>query len=154
MIKEWITKKDIRKIEKKLDVTKSLTKNEVFLLQTADWSEFRIQSYCHNLFNNSGFGDRAIFFQVDNGGSSIEGVRKKKAAAGTKSGFPDVMIIVFNEKNTLNIYIEFKKINGSIKEPQKEWNKFLRSKEQSAYICNNIVFFEEVVLKEIRNFLN
>ena len=130
---------------------------------SAKWSEFQIQSVCYNVFKAAGFGDNAIFVQIDNGGSAIEGIRKKKGATGTQSGFPDVMIKVYKpvfeykgrtgfQKKT--IYIEFKRIGGEIAENQQKWHDFLKEKGESVYFCNNLVFFEKVILKEIKEFLN
>lgn len=167
MIKDLITPKDIKLIEQKA-ARGSITADETNLLMSGKWSEFQIQSAAYNLFKAQGFGDQVIFVQIDNGGSAIEGIRKKKAATGTQSGFPDTIIYVWSKscwhraanndvihgsskKKTL--WIEFKRIGGKIAENQQKWHDFLKSKGESAYFCNNLLFFERVILKEIREFL-
>lgn len=157
MIKDIITKKDIEELEKKFDVMGNLTADEGIIWQSSKWSEFQIQSTCYNLFKNAGFGDNAIFVQIDNGGSSIEGIRKKKAATGTQSGFCDAVINAWSPQNgnlsKKSIFIEFKKIGGVISEKQQYWHDFLKQKGESVYFCNNVIFFEKVILNEIKEFL-
>jgi len=171
MIKALITNKDIKAINNKLTEFAKVTADEANLLQVAKWSEFQIQSACRNIFKSGGFGNNAIFLQIDNGGSSIEGIRKKKGAMGTISGFCDVEIKIWkirkgtaynefyrmeSEVNLVNrksIYIEFKRIGGKIAENQQKWHEFLKEKGESVYYCNNILFFEKIIMKEIEEFL-
>ena len=195
MIKELITKKDIRAIKQKAK-DGTVTPDESNLLLCAEWSEFQVQSGCYNLFKSCGFGDKAIFLQIDNGGSPITGTKKKKGATGTQSGWPDVEIKMWKKNLTKapylkeisipfqieigriidkrgmsiddakervlkefyyydfhRIYIEFKKIGGKVAENQQKWHKFLKEKGELVYYCNNILFFEKVILKEIKEFL-
>ena len=162
MIKSLITQKEIRDINQKFDKIGKLTADEAALLQVANWSEFQIQSACYNLFKGAGFVDSVIFVQIDNGGSAVEGIRKKKAATGTQSGFCDVIITCwrkhlesrYNSHAKKSIYIEFKRIGCKIAENQHKWHNFLKQKGESVYFCNNILFFERVIMKEIEEFLN
>lgn len=163
MIKDLVTNKDLRELVNKAQDS-SLTPNEATLLRSSKWSEFQLQSGCYNLFKGYGFGDNAIFVQIDNGGSSIAGIRKKKAATGTQSGFPDIIITCFKKGIDAKdpypwgwlektIYVEFKKIGGKIAKNQQDWHDFLKDKDSSVYFCNNILFFEKIIMKEVEEFL-
>lgn len=166
MNKDLITKKDIKAIISKLDKTGKLTPDEASILQTGNWSEFQIQSTCYNLTRE--FGGSVVFLQIDNGGSAIEGIRKKKAATGTQAAWPDVEIKMWKRFATKvarhgmatewfearkSIYIEFKKVGNKPTEKQKDCHTFLKHKGESVHYCNNLVYYERVIINEIREFL-
>lgn len=161
MIKDLVTQKDIRAIEAKSDKMGKLTHDEATLLQTAKWSEFHIQSACYNLFKSARFGDNAIFVQIDNGGSA-EGIRNcmivvwnknRPSSCGMRWSESEKAFLGYPIYDKTTIYIEFESIKGKIAENQQKWHQFLKEKGESVYYCNNIVFFEKIIMKEIEEFL-
>lgn len=94
-------------------------------------------------------------------------------AEGEQSGWPDVEIKMWKNISSYyddssfiddevvkelshkrkSIYVEFKRIGGKIADNQQKWHEFLKEKGESAYFCNNLVYFEKVILKEIEEFL-
>ncbi len=100
--------------------------------------------------------------------------RKKQAAMGTQAGWKDVNIWAWNKNcSNLNLYenkglegykpiknfrkvffVEFKKIGAP--KPNKEqmyWHNFLLERGESSHFCNNLVYFEQIICKEIEEFL-
>lgn len=172
MLKDLITPKDIKAIEQKA-LNGCITADESSLLISANWSEHQIQVACKKAFESE-FGKYGIFLKIDNGRNHdrptteeqeqnplwakaklhrIHKAIKYQRAEGEQPGFKDVIMIVFGKRGAKNFYTEFKKIGGKIEETQQYWHDFLKSKEESAYFCNNLVYFERVILKEIREFL-
>lgn len=166
MIKNLITKKDLREINSRFDKMGKLSMDEVSLLRGANLKEYQIQTGCHNIFKAANLGDKAAFIQIDNGGSAKVSTKRIKAGMGTQSGFFDVVIYLWVAKNDYSqfrnpeyiarksIFIEFKSIGGAIKKNQQAWHDFLKEKGESVHFCNNIVYFEKVIMKEIEDFLN
>jgi hypothetical protein len=161
MVKNLVTNADIRAIQKKFDLLGKLLPQEARLLFEASRSESQIQIACHNLIKDK-FENNVLFIQIDNGGKMGIGQKMKKKAEGTQSGFCDVIITCwkkhqesrYNSHNTKTIYVEFKKIGGVIAENQQKWHEFLKEKGESVHYCNNLVYFERVIIKEIEQFLN
>lgn len=174
MIKPLITNKDIKAINEKFNHKGSITPDETTLLREASMSESQIQIACHNLIKVM-FPDKALFVQIDNGGKMGIGQKMKKKAEGTQAGFPDCIILVWNDISSLcsawdssfvsdeqanksrykkkTIFVEFKKIGGKATEKQLYWHNFLKDKGESAHFCNNTVYFERQICKEIDKFL-
>ena len=110
---------------------------------------------------------RAYAVQIDNGDSAggnltqIQRINlyKRKKREGSKTGFPDLMIPYYISNINLHntIYIEVKRINAPsgirISKDQLKWFLELNNMGFNAYITNNPIFFKEVILKEIRDFL-
>ncbi len=132
MIKQLITNKDFKEINKKFNLLGKLTPDEVTLLRESVLSESQIQIGCHNIIKAKyGYLNNALvnFIQVDNGGAMGVIQKKKKKAEGTQKGFFDVVISLKREMSqgeyladfnkvlpivTKDIFVEFKKI-GSYK---------------------------------------
>ena len=92
--------------------------------------------------------------------------RKKQKALGTQKGWADVTIWMWNKIygygmryemyviDKKQIFIEFKKIGApKPKESQIFWHNFLKEKGESVHFCNNLVYFEKKICKEIEEFL-
>jgi len=162
MIKDLVTLKDIKELKLKFGKLGKLTSNEANILSTAEWAESKIQAACYNIVKH--LGSSVVFLQIDNGGYRNKYTKMKKSREGTQSGFPDCELIIW--KRIINIdnsphfsflrktiYIEFKKIGGKVSKKQESWYRFLKEKGESIYFCNNITYFERVILKEIEKFL-
>ncbi len=133
--------------------------------------ESRLQSYCSNLIKAKyQFSkDSVVFLQIDNGGEGSDGQRRRKAQEGTQSGFKDVIILVWRGSikyplrgtdeviktiyHSKQFFPEFKRIGGVVTDKQLYWHKYLKEKGESAYFCNNSLFFEKIIMKEIEGFL-
>lgn len=141
VIKNLITLKDIRDLEKKSRINVSLTIEEACILQQKSFSESRIQQTCKDIFRAK-FG--VGFIQIDNGCPSL-GMRLRKGREGTVSGFPDVMLIGKNKV----IFVEFKRINSPAaiepKPEQKKQHEFLKACGFQVFTTNNTVFFEREI---------
>lgn len=111
--------------------------------------------------------NRAFAVQIDNGdsaGGNLSQIQrmnlyKRKKAEGSKAGFPDLMIPYsirgVNLHNT--IFCEVKRIttpsNVKISKEQLKWFIELNDMGYNAYITNNPIFFKNVILQEIRDWL-
>lgn len=151
MIKPIIYNKDIKGLEKK----DTLTTDEMILLRLGNSClEKVIQETCHNMFNLK--FEEGIFVAIDNGdtaGGKLEPYKrivlyKNKKKLGTKSGFSDVMLI----RKGKVAFVEFKRIGCpsqiDIKPEQLDYQKQLQDMGFKAYITNNPVYFNNVILKE------
>lgn len=175
MIKNLLTKSDINKIHNKILLPNSvLTKDELTLYNESSKKESQIQIACNNIIKDK-YGHlkdcNINFVQVDNGSKSGIAQKKKKKAEGTMKGFPDVVIWIYAKMTTKEymedcnlhkylpikkkqIFIEFKKIGSyRIRPEQQNYHDFLKKWDESVYFCNNTVFFEKVICKEIEDFL-
>lgn len=100
------------------------------------------------------------FIQIDNGGKLTDWGRIRKFQEGTYSNFCDAMIIVSKAKQNKVIFVEFKRIasKSGIVGDEKHFENQLKEIEDlqesgfSAYITNNTIFFENVILEEIKDF--
>ena len=100
------------------------------------------------------------FIQIDNGGKLTDWGRIRKFQEGTYSNFCDAMIIVSKRKQNKIIFVEFKRIasKSGIVGDEKHFESQLKEIEDlqesgfSAYITNNTIFFENVILEEIKDF--
>ena len=151
MIKPIIYNKDIKGLEKK----DTLTTDEMILLRLGQGClEKVIQETCHNMFNLK--FEQGIFVAIDNGdtaGGKLKPYQrivlyKNKKKLGTKSGFSDVMLI----RKGKVAFVEFKRIGCpseiDIKPEQLAYQKLLQDMGFKAYITNNPVYFNNVILKE------
>ncbi len=167
MIKNLVTPGDIRAIKQKEKSVGSISPQEMTLLREASMSESEIQIACHNLIKVL-FPDEALFVQIDNGGKMGAKQKIKKKEEGTQPGFKDVIIFAWKEIVNINLvspwesspkqfFVEFKNIKdfykGSIKPEQQYWHDFLKAKGESVHFCNNTVYFEREIMKEIGEFL-
>jgi hypothetical protein len=106
------------------------------------------------------------FVQNDNGdtaGGSLTQIQrmvlyKRKKAEGSRKGFPDCSMLLFNQGLNLRdtIFCEVKKIAAQssihIREEQLELFLKLNGMGFKSYITNNPIFFRDKVLGEVRNF--
>jgi hypothetical protein len=104
------------------------------------------------------------FVQNDNGDSSAGNLSqvqrialfKRKKAEGSRKGFPDISMYLYNNKLTFRdtIFCEVKKIGSPseihLSKEQLDWFLKLNSMSFDAYITNNPIFFKNVVLGEIK----
>ena len=115
-----------------------------------------VKSYAITLPKNY----RLKFVQIDNGGNlSIAGkIRKKRE--GTYANFCDVMILGFNGKENKVWFVEFKRVGSrsEIVGDKEHFEAQLREIEDlnymgfEAYITNNMLFFEHVVMESVKQF--
>jgi len=146
MIKPLIYNSDIKEISKKA----SISFDEMALLSQAKLTESRIQQACKKIFEME-FGKG--FVHIDNGGKMGIAQRTKKKLDGVWSGFPDVILL---GKNGKIAFVEFKRIGAGKeiepKEHQLEIHQFLRNSGFKVYVCNNTVYFKNVICKEFREY--
>lgn len=142
----------------------SLSEREWKLVQSVSSNtlETKIQQRCHQLCLNLAFeyekklGRKVLeFVQIDNGGRMGFAQHKKKKAEGTKVGMPDSMIFIEGGKTIL---VEFKRVGtpSSIKitPEQLNYHHWLNAAGFDAYITNNPLFFEEVILGKVKSILD
>lgn len=134
---------------KNLELRTDLKTNEILLLRLGqNCLETKIQQVCHNMFLAKYMDKSAEFVQIDNGGKMGFTQKRKKKAEGTKAGFPDVMLI---RKNKV-AFVEFKRIGTpsqiDVREDQIKYMNWLNNNNYKAYITNNPIYFQEVILKE------
>lgn len=156
IIKSIVTGADIKKYWKKGLEGGSISGDEARMSIQAPWIESQIQIACHNIIRAK-YGNlkdaHVIFQQNDNGGADQ---KKKKKAEGTQPGWPDVTIWIYKtlSPDRKHIFVEFKRIGShKISPEQQEWHDFHKKWNESAYFCNNTVYFEKVICKEIDDFL-
>tara|TARA_R110000868_G_scaffold29030_1_gene107926 strand:+ start:4081 stop:4653 length:573 start_codon:yes stop_codon:yes gene_type:complete len=151
------------------------TSDDTLIIKFAALKESDMQQYFYKLFNlvaqemkfRHKFNELE-FVQNDNGdtaGGSLTQIQrmvlyKRKKAEGSRKGFPDCSMLLFNQGLNLRdtIFCEVKKIAAPssihIREEQLEWFLKLNGMGFNAYITNNPIFFRDVVLGEVRNFFN
>jgi hypothetical protein len=169
---------DIIAIKKKLK-TQNLSKIELDLLRHEGWSEHKVQSALKKVFDNLGQELEAqnigqiFFYQIDNGGKLSDGGRIQKWQEGTQSGMTDCCVLAHSIKRYESKcwFIEVKKIgteseikgNPETKSGLKIYQHFqkqlrvqekLRKMNFNVHLTNNTVYCEEVICKEIRDFIN
>lgn len=166
MIKDLVKVTDLKKFND------SCNTEEARLLQEANLSESQIQIACHNIIKtkyDNLKNCKVNFIQIDNGGKTTIAHKKIKKAEGTAKGFPDVVIWIYKKMSDeeyakdifayhrivkKQIFIEFKRIKSfKISYEQQCWFDDLGKWYESTYFCNNTVFFEKVICKEIDSFL-
>jgi len=173
MIKDLVTSADIKAIyDKILSGNASISNDELVLYNESTRTESQIQIAC-NITTQVRYGylkDCSVnFVQIDNGSRSGILQKKKKKAEGTAKGFPDAVIWIYRKLSQeeyladrdlvypiakKHIFIEFKRIGEyKITPEQQAWHDFHKKWHESAYFCNNTVFFEKVICKEIDDFL-
>lgn len=151
------------------------TSDELLLFRFANLKETEIQQYFYKQIYALAIEitnkDKFCFLEAvknDNGDAVVSKLTQnqrmafyaRKKAEGFKSGFPDLTILMYNNKinSKDTIYLELKKIDAPsgihITEDQLEWFKKLNGIGYSSYITNNPIFFRDVILKEIKNFFN
>ncbi len=176
MIKNLITSSDIKTINDKFNKKGILTSDETTLLREHQLSESQIQIVCHNIIKARYYhlkDSDVDFVQIDNGSKSGINQKKIKRAEGTQKGFFDVVIILHRklthseymyssrymnhayQVTSGKVYIEFKKIGThKITIEQQFWHDKYRKWCEPTYFCNNTVFFEQIICKEIDDFLD
>jgi hypothetical protein len=87
--------------------------------------------------------------------------KKRKKAEGTRKGWPDSKIVIGTPCKTYTkvIFVEAKRIADSMSQikitpEQKYYNEWLNSIGFEAYITNNPVFFNKVILQLARDFID
>lgn len=151
------------------------TANDLIICRLAQLKETDIQQHFHKEFNAlacelkfKNKDSELEFVQNDNGdtaGGNLTQIQrivlyKRKKAEGSKKGFPDVSMYLFNPSIKLRdtVFCEVKKIGAPseihLTQEQLDWFLKLNGMGFDAYITNNPTFFKEVVLKEIRKFYN
>lgn len=150
------------------------TANELLIYKAAQIKETNMQQFFHQEFKHFAYDLmrknkflKLEFVQNDNGdsaGGQLTQIQRmalysRKKAEGSKEGFPDVSMYVCNQQLKLRdtFFCEVKKIGAPseihISESQLEWFLKLNDMGFSAYITNNPIFFKNVILKEIGEFL-
>lgn len=160
MIKDLITTSDINKIRARN--IHSFTRDEINLYNESMKLEWNIQIACCNIVEGLyrvRNDVKCIFQQNDNGGKNTKAGRMIKKAMGTRAGWPDVTIWVWKKKGdsweSKPFFVEFKRIGSQPPtQKQKEWNNFLKEMGEKVYFCNNTVYFEKVICKDIEDFTN
>ena len=149
------------------------TTDDILIIKFAALKESDIQQYFYKLFNlvanemkfRHKFNELE-FVQNDNGdtaGGSLTQIQrmvlyKRKKAEGSRKGFPDCSMLLFNQALNLRdtVFCEVKKISAPssihIREEQLEWFLKLNGMGFKSYITNNPIFFRDTVLGEIKNF--
>jgi len=158
--KALLQSKDIAAVEK-LGTVKT---SELAILRHKGLKETQIQQSCVRMVKNYALtiksDCRLKFIQIDNGGKLTDWGRIRKFQEGTYSNFCDAMIIVSKAKQNKVIFVEFKRIasKSGIVGDEKHFENQLKEIEDlqesgfSAYITNNTIFFENVILEEIKDF--
>lgn len=149
------------------------TSDDVLITKFATFNETDIQQKFYKSFNLMAcemkledMGNQLEFVQNDNGdtaGGSLTQIQrmvlyKRKKAEGSRKGFPDCSMLLFNQALNLRdtVFCEVKKISAPssihIREEQLEWFLKLNGMGFKSYITNNPIFFRDTVLGEIKNF--
>jgi len=166
MTKDLVTTADLKKFND------SCNTEEARLLQEAFLSESQIQIACRNIIKtkyDNLKNCKVNFIQIDNGGKTTIAHKKIKMAEGTAKGFFDVIIWIYKRMSDeeyckdifaykriikKQIFIEFKRIKSfKISYEQQYWYDSLKEWGESTHFCNNTVYFEKVICKEIDDFL-
>lgn len=146
MIKNLVTNADL----KALKVKDQLSPFELELLQQAGFKEQQLQIACKKIFDSYCLQKQnclGFFQQNDNGGYSNIATKKSKAAQGTIAGWPDVTLWQFKNSLEKNIFVEFKAIGiNKISSSQQLLHSKLDAVNKKVYVCNNTVYFREVIL--------
>ena len=150
------------------------TPDELMLFQFAGLKESEIQKYFFSQIRNLGIEimskNKLNFMEAvknDNGDAVVSKLTDnqrmafyaRKKAEGFKGGFPDLTILLFNSRLCLRdtMYLELKRIDAPsgihLTEEQLDWFVKLNNMGYNSYITNNPIFFRDVVLKDIKNFL-
>lgn len=160
---KWLLQsKYIKLFENKVN----LSPLELEILNHRGLKETIIQQKCHELIK---YKARTLpakcklkFIAVDNGGKMGIGQRIKKAKEGTVAGMTDSLIFASNGTDAKVWAVEFKRVGskseilGDKKHFQDQLDIINEFNDMgiSAYMTNNIIFFENVIFKEIEDFLN
>jgi hypothetical protein len=147
------------------------TADELIIYRLAQLNETEIQQYFHKQFNALACELKSLnrfnqleFVQNDNGDSAggrlTQGQRialyRRKKAEGSRAGFPDISMLVFNQQLNLRdtFFCEVKRIGAPseihITQEQLDWFLKLNSMGFNAYITNNPTFFKKVILGQIK----
>lgn len=159
--KALIESKTIKLLQSKLN----LTSIELGIIKHSGLKETYIQQRACAIIKDFAIrlpkNFRLKFVQIDNGGKlSIAGkIRKKRE--GTYNNFCDCMILAYNGKEHRIWFVEFKRIGNKSEiigdkehfEGQLKEIEDLNYMGFSAYMTNNMLFFEHVILEEIKEFL-
>ena len=82
---------------------------------------------------------------------------KRKKAEGSRAGFPDCSMLISDKNKRDVLFCEVKKIGAPsdvrLTEEQLGWFINLNRMGFKCYITNNPIFFRDVILKEIKEFL-
>jgi hypothetical protein len=160
--KALLQNKDIAAVGKLNIVTPS----QLTILKHKGLKETQIQQSCVRMIKNYALtlkkDCKVKFIQIDNGGKLTDWGRIRKFQEGTYSNFCDAMIIISKGKQNKVIFVEFKRISSKsgIIGDEKHFENQLKEIEDlkesgfSAYITNNTIFFENVILEEIKYFFN
>lgn len=163
--KNLIENKDVRSLEAKSRLV-GLSSSEYSTLLTKGWLESKVQQACRNIILQHSKtikkNQDIIFFQVDNGADLTFTGKIRKFREGTVSSMCDVFIYVFNGEELKIWGIEFKRVGSrsQIVGNKDHFSEQITMLERlgkmgvKAYMTNNIVFFQNVVLEEIKEFLN
>lgn len=158
--KALLQNKDIAAVEK-LDTLKT---SDLAIIRHKGLKETQVQQSCVRTIKNYALtlkkDCKVKFIQIDNGGKLTDWGRIRKFQEGTYSNFCDAMIIVSKGKQNKIIFVEFKRIasKSGIVGDEKHFENQLKEIEDlqesgfSAYITNNTIFFENVILEEIKDF--
>lgn len=158
--KALLQNKDIAAFEK----LPKLTPAGLAIVRHKGLKETQIQQACVRMVKNYALtlkkDCKVKFIQIDNGGKLTDWGRIRKFQEGTYSNFCDAMIIVSKGKQNKVIFVEFKRIasKSGIVGDEKHFESQLKEIEDlqesgfSAYITNNTIFFENVILEEIKDF--
>lgn len=158
MTKDLVTPADLKTFNEPYNT------QEARLLREINLSESQIQIACHNIIKtkyNNLRDCKVNFIQIDNGGKTTIAHKKIKKAEGTAKGFFDVVIwmhkkinIFYEPFSAKQIFIEFKRIKSfKISSEQHYWHDCFLKLGESVHYCNNTVYFEKVICKQIDNFL-
>lgn len=161
--KALLQNKDIAAVEK-CSKSGALTPLGLSKLRHKGLKETQIQQACVRMVKSYALtlkkDCKVKFIQIDNGGKLTDWGRIRKFQEGTYSNFCDAMIIVSKRKQNKIIFVEFKRIasKSGIVGDEKHFESQLKEIEDlqesgfSAYITNNTIFFENVILEEIKDF--
>jgi hypothetical protein len=149
------------------------TANELIIYRLAQLKETNIQQHFQKQFNLEVLQLKKLnkfneleFVQIDNGdgaAGNLTNIQRmalfsRKKAEGSKKGFSDIMILYYSAKLNYRdtVYCEVKKIGAPseihLTEEQLYWFLKLNRMGFDAYITNNPIFFENVILKKIKSF--
>jgi hypothetical protein len=158
--KALLQNKDIKAVEK-LNILKT---SDLAIIRHKGLKETQIQQSCVRMIKSYALtlkkDCRVKFIQIDNGGKLTDWGRIRKFQEGTYSNFCDAMIIFSKGDRNRTIFVEFKRIGSKSEiigdeehfENQLKEIEDLQESGFSAYITNNIIFFENVILEEIKDF--
>ncbi|NVM36894.1 MAG: VRR-NUC domain-containing protein [Candidatus Lokiarchaeota archaeon] len=135
-----------------------MTPDELEIVVQCDLPESRIQQNCNRIFSywTQNLELEGLFVHIDNGGKSGIAHKVKKKFEGVIYGFPDVMLLVSNkEGKKYECFIEFKRISSPSavkpKDNQLETHTTLRELGYDVFVINNAIYFEKVILENIKN---